>query len=160
MFWSPISEKQVLKSWKFLIFMQICPKIGIFSLKRAKRPPGGHWDPPGGQKFLFRVTRIWKLNERKKNFWFISHRRKVGLTIPSAWRPFWILGRATLVAKIFFWGHVLNQRGQCPGPFKTKKWLQWGGAPGVFWGASLFELALLSSPLQSYARREGGWEGG
>ena len=102
-----------------------------------QKPPRPHWDPPGWQK-IFWVARIWKPYGRKKNFWIISHRKKVGLTIPSAWRPFWILGCATLVAKLFSWGHVLNQRGRCPWPFKTKKRLHWGGdAPGVFWGASL-----------------------
>ena len=67
----------------------------------------------------------------KRNFDLSSIEKKAGLTIPSAWRSFWILGRATLVAKIFFWGQVLNQREQWPGPFKTKKRLQWGCTRGV-----------------------------
>ena len=116
-----------LKNLENFDFLQSCPKIGIFALKRAKRPPGTHWDPPGWQKLFFWVARIWKSHGRRKNFWIISHRKKVGLTIPSTWRPFWISGRVELVAKIFFWGTVLNQRGQCPGPFTTKKRLQWGG---------------------------------
>ena len=41
------------------------------------------------------------------------------------------MGRATLKDKIFFWEPLLNQRGQCPGPFKTKKRLQWGCTRGV-----------------------------
>ena len=57
--------------------MQICPKIGIFALKRAKRPPGPHWDPSGWQKLFFWVARIGKPYARKKNFWFISYKKKL-----------------------------------------------------------------------------------
>ena len=36
-----------LKNLENFDFLKICPKIGIFVRKRAKRPPGAHWDPPG-----------------------------------------------------------------------------------------------------------------
>ena len=66
-------------------------KLRFISDFTHKMASGDHWDPPRWQKLFFWVPRIWKPYGRKKDFWIISHRKKVGRTISSAKPPFWIL---------------------------------------------------------------------
>ena len=81
-FYNVLEYKTILKSCKTWNFRENSSKIALLALKWAKRPPGPHWDPPGPWKrFFFWVARIWKPYARKKNFWVISHRKKVGVTI-------------------------------------------------------------------------------
>ena len=74
---SPTCEKQVLKSLKILIFLQICPKISIFCPKMSHKAPRGTLGPPGWQKLFFRVVTIWKPHDRKRSVWIISYRKKL-----------------------------------------------------------------------------------
>ena len=93
--------KKILKSKKVEFYGKLF-KNSLFRPKMSQKAPRGPLGPPGGKKFLFRVTRIWKLNERKKNFWFISHRKKVGVTIPGTWPPYWIFSKKRVKRTFFF----------------------------------------------------------
>ena len=51
----------------------------------AKIPRAQHF------KWFQRIPSVQKPYARKKNFQFISHRKKVSWAISSDWRPSWIL---------------------------------------------------------------------
>ena len=52
-FWSPTGEKQVLKSKKIWIFLQICPEIALFSPKTSQKAPRDPLGPPRMTKTTF-----------------------------------------------------------------------------------------------------------
>ena len=73
-------EKKSLKRLEnFDFFQNLSQNRHVFALKRAKRPPGAHWEHPRWQKLFFLVARIWKPHTSKNSFWVISHRKKVNL---------------------------------------------------------------------------------
>ena len=89
MFRSGTGEKNVLSN-KTMIFTDICSKIAFLAPKWAKMVLGPHWEPTRLQ-YWFLTARIWKPYARKKNFRFISHRKKICTTKPGILRPYWIL---------------------------------------------------------------------
>ena len=54
------------------------------------------------------------------------------------------------MAKRNFWERQKIQRGQCPGPFKIKKRLHWGGAPRVFLAPILKEIITFYNDFSIY----------
>ena len=56
-------------------------------------------------KWFHCIASIPKPYPRKKNFEFISHRKKVSWTISRAWRPSWILAKFLGKNANFWWHH-------------------------------------------------------
>ena len=107
-------------------------KIALLGLKWAQRPPWTHWDPQGLWKLFFRVARIWKPHAGKKNFWFISHRKKVGLTKPGAWQAYSIFGLVSRNIKDFF-------------KISLQMFLNYIGAKEILSGVKLFRKSFPNS---------------
>ena len=122
--------------------MCITPPGKILRPKWPKRPQGTYWDPPAWQKLLFRVARIRKLNERKKNFWIISHRKKVGVTKPSDCRPYWIFGSSGQASQKLDVGIMDPSIGYIFWCFPTIFRPPWGGAQRGPRGGSAYILRL------------------
>ena len=76
-------------------------------------------------------------------------KKKVGLTIPSPWRPFWILGRAKFGDNIFFENMSLIKEDNILDHLKPKNDCSGGGGGtrGVLGG-----LSIMDHPLNSYCQ--------